>query len=410
MLDRLIVRFKNLDVSKSLMSHRPQFEVSKLYGLNLENTSKLFNKISEAEQNLHKTFIIVSTTGDRESLNKLYEELKHNNRVDYVQYDQRYELYKETSLQSLDHWWFPAINYDNETMAYTPSRTIKIAVVDTGIDHNHPDLDHNSFKDEYNRRDFTKLTWWGGKLQQPNGHEILSTDRGYNDIHGTHVVGIIAALRNKEDPTGIAYWSEIMNIRAFPDANESTLSAAIRYAVDNGVQIINASWGCKINSKNPGATIKGAIDYACSKGVIVVCAAGNNNDDVKNYIPAGFSNVITVGSVNKTGQPDIFIKSTDSNYGQNVISAPGVGILSLNSEDDTQLLNYSGTSMSTAFVTGLVARMLDKRPKLITKNSDQVDYNPATEILKHIQVKPIDQNDGSISRGMIDIGRTLENL
>ena len=201
-----------------------------------------------------------------------------------------------------------------------------------------------------------------------------------------------------------------MNLRAYPDPTEATLCAAIRYAADNKARVINASWGTRIDASNlnVGSALRTAIDYACSKGTVVVCAAGDDGVDVSQYVPAGFDNVITVGSVKKGATAGNYIKSESSNDGARVISAPGVRISSLHAGNNNVMLIDSGTSMSAAYVSGLVARMLDREPNLIEPVAAGAGpCNAADIILNHIHTNPL---PGSIGHGIIDVEATLSNL
>lgn len=405
--NRLIVRFNQ---NKAIDEFKLKHTSCKCNKLHYANAKKPLKDCSRLEQDLHNTMVITPAENQSNLPQDLYKQLADDPSTDYVQYDQKFELYAKKPAQKTNDWWYTAINYKKALMTYEPTRKpIKIAVIDTGIDHNHPDLDPNSFTDAPNRRDFTVLEWLDGELQNPKGDPIyLQTDEGYNDLHGTHVAGIIAALWNKTHMVGVANKAYLMNIRAYPGASEATLSAAIRYAVDNGARVINASWGSKLDPTNPnaGSTLNAAIKFACSKGVVIVCAAGNDGVHVKDYIPASFDNVITVGSIDKPTRPRAYKRAATSNDGANVISAPGIGISSLHADDDYKMLVFNGSSMAAAFVSGLVARMLDKNPDIISKSSNGA-CNVAETILNLIYKQPVED---SLGHGLIDVEQTLMNL
>ncbi len=156
--------------------------------------------------------------------------------------------------------------------------------------------------------------------------------------HGTLTVGVIAAM---------APDAMIMPLRAFNDdgsADLFILSKAIRYATDHGAQVINMSFGTLDKSK----AIQNSVDYAKSKGVILVAAAGNNNTSAVQY-PAAFSGVFTAAAT------DLFDKKASfSNYGSYVfVDAPGVNIISTFPQGYYAMV--SGTSFSSPELAATVA-------------------------------------------------------
>ena len=159
---------------------------------------------------------------------------------------------------------------------------------------------------------------------------------------------------NATGVTGVDWTTQIMALKALDSTGAGTdvdAAEAIHYAVDHGARVINASWG--LTGSDP--IIASAIQYADSKGVIIVAAAGNNgtNDTTTMYSPASYSaqypNVISVAATSNTGA-----LASWSNYGVGSVqlAAPGVNIFS------TLFSSYgymSGTSMAAPFVTGTVA-------------------------------------------------------
>ena len=206
-----------------------------------------------------------------------------------------------------------------------------------------------------------------------------TAERGYGNFdvmgpdakHGTHVAGIIGAVRNNDvGIDGIAPSVKVMMVRAVPDGDErdKDIANAIRYAVDNGAQVINMSFGKAFSPQK--AAVDSAVRYADAHGVLMVHAAGNDaeNSDVKpsfptpNYIGGGRAqNWIEVGASSwKSGDA---LVAPFSNYGHTLVDvfAPGVDILSTvpgGYERD------SGTSMAAPVVTGLAALLLDYFPTL----------------------------------------------
>ena len=206
-----------------------------------------------------------------------------------------------------------------------------------------------------------------------------TSQRGYGNFdvmgpdakHGTHVAGIIGAVRNANVGIGgIAPAVKVMMVRAVPDGDErdKDIANAIRYAVDNGARVINMSFGKAFSPQK--AVVDSAVKYADAHGVLMVHAAGNDaeNSDMKpsfptpNYIGGGRAqNWIEVGASSwKSGES---LVAPFSNYGHSLVDvfAPGVDILSTvpgGYERD------SGTSMAAPVVTGLAALLLDYFPNL----------------------------------------------
>ncbi|RAK02325.1 subtilase family protein [Larkinella arboricola] len=211
-----------------------------------------------------------------------------------------------------------------------------------------------------------------------NPDDLTQTNYGNPDItgpdplHGTHVAGIIAADRtNNVGVLGVADQVKIMAIRAVPDGDErdKDVANAIRYAVNNGAQIINMSFGKDVSPQRKA--VDDAMRYALSKGVLLVHAAGNDNKllDTTASFPAdrfmdgsAIPNLITVGAV--TAKNDEHLVASFSNYGRKTVDvfAPGMSIYSTTPKNGYD--NLSGTSMAAPVVTGIAAVLKSYFPKL----------------------------------------------
>ncbi|MBK1988762.1 S8 family serine peptidase [Sphaerospermopsis aphanizomenoides BCCUSP55] len=240
---------------------------------------------------------------------------------------------------------------------------IIVAVLDTGVDYNHEDLNNNIWT---NNKEIA------GNGIDDDGNGYVDDYQGWNfdsknnnvlddNGHGTHVSGTIAGENNGRGVTGIAYNSQIMAVKVL-DKNGSgsyaNIANGIRYAVDNGADVINLSLGG--NSSNN--TLKSAIEYAGSKGVIVVMAAGNDGDSTPTY-PAryAYDSGIAVGAVNQNNQLTNFSNRSGSQEIK-YVTAPGEDIYS--TLPDNKYGTYSGTSMAAPHVAGVVALMLSANPNL----------------------------------------------
>lgn len=201
-------------------------------------------------------------------------------------------------------------------------------------------------------------------------NDVIGIDT--DNFHGTHVAGIIAAKRGNDlGIEGVANNVKIMALRAVPDGDErdKDVANAIRYAVDNGAQIVNMSFG---KSYSPNTQyVYDAIEYAAKKGVLLVHAAGNsaeNIDEAANFPNDNFGRKknwphwIEVGA-SSYGEEDDYV-GVFSNYGKKNVDvfAPGVAIYSLAPENNYQ--NADGTSMASPVTAGVAALVLSYFPDL----------------------------------------------
>ena len=193
---------------------------------------------------------------------------------------------------------------------------------------------------------------------------------GPDGLHGTHVAGIVGAVRNNNlGMDGVAENVKLMTVRVVPNGDERDKDVAngIRYAVDNGARVINMSFG-KGYSYNK-KIVDEAVKYAVSKGVLLVHAAGNdgqNNDESNNFPNDTYedgsgvaSNWIEVGASEPDGHPASF-----SNYGKKNVDvfAPGTEIYS--TIPDGKYANEQGTSMASPVTAGAAALILSYYPEL----------------------------------------------
>jgi cell wall-associated protease len=239
-----------------------------------------------------------------------------------------------------------------------------------------------------------------GEIVKDNYEDFNDRFYGNSDVmantpfHGTHVAGIIAAVRgNGKGMDGIADNVRIMAVRAVPDGDEhdKDVALAIRYAVDNGAKVINMSFGKSFSPEK--SWVDEAVKYANSKGVLLVHAAGNdasNIDSVDNFPSPVFiadknraTNWLTVGA---SGDPKIGgIVAPFSNYGKTEVDvfAPGMKIYSTipggNTYGDAQ-----GTSMASPVVAGVAAFILQYFPTLTPQQVKQVIENSATKITGNV--------------------------
>ena len=273
-------------------------------------------------------------TMERDKVSRVMSKLSTHLLVEYVEPNfiaEKLEMSNDPSLK--DQWGLYKINVasqdGNSAWNITHgNREVLVAVLDTGVDKDHPDLSGVVTKEQ----DFT------GSVSGPD-------DR---DGHGTHIAGSIGAVTNNNvGIAGIARDVSIINGKVLGDDGYGTYSAiasGILWAADNGAKVINMSLGGQSSSK----TLEEAVNYAKNKKVVVVAAAGNSGTSQPFY-PAYYSPVVAVGAVNQNDQ-----KPSWSNWGSWVdIAAPGHFIYSTVNEGGYAY--YSGTSMATSYVSGVAA-------------------------------------------------------
>lgn len=223
-------------------------------------------------------------------------------------------------------WALSKIGIYDLWQATLGSREVLVAVLDTGIDSDHEDLN-------------------GQIVAEAN----FVDDASCGDVHGhgTHIAGIIAAKDNDTGIIGVAPDSRLLNVKVADDMGRcyaSALAKGIIWAVDNGASVINIS----VEIRGTSSELEQAVNYAWSEGSLVVAAAGNDGNDLPVY-PAGYDNCIAVAATNQDDGLAVL-----SNYGDWVdVAAPGFGIYSTLPDDGYGL--KTGTSFACAYVSGMAA-------------------------------------------------------
>lgn len=236
------------------------------------------------------------------------------------------EVQHNAPAQKID--WGVSLVQAPQMWAMTKGEGIKIAVLDTGIDFNHPDLAPNIKK--------------GVNFTTNNPSDYMDRQG-----HGSHCAGIIAGCDNNFGVIGVAPAAELYAVKVLGDNGSGGIQAIARgidWAIAEKVDVISMSLGC---SSDPGTSLHDAIKRARAAGIVIVAATGNENTHVG--WPAVYEEVIAVGAVDQT-----FGRANFSNFGQEVdVAAPGVDILSTYLNNTYAKL--SGTSMATPMVAGVVA-------------------------------------------------------
>lgn len=234
-------------------------------------------------------------------------------------------------------WWLDSLRWDTDDRKNDLSGNgIVIAVIDTAIDDSHPDLK--------------------GKIIDQ--HLVSGITNPQRFEHGTAIAGIICATPNNKDGVlGIACDAEILSI-VIGDSNETSIDSlveGIEYAISKRVNIINISAGVIDNDSR----LEQAIDEANASGIVVVAAAGNNLDGTLLY-PAQYSNVLSVNSLDSNNSK-LFSDDGKSIY------LPGGNIVTTYSSiyEPKKYVSYTGTSTSSAIMTGIIALILQQSADII---------------------------------------------
>jgi subtilisin family serine protease len=248
---------------------------------------------------------------------------------------------------------------------------ITVAVIDTGVDYTHPDLDQNIWRN-YGEVPGNGLDDDGnGYVDDFIGWDFVDQDNNPMDgkEHGTHVAGTIAAENNGVGIRGVAYNARIMPIRVLgPNGGtNSNIAAGIRYAVDNGAQVINMSLGGGGFSQE----IADAVEYATLRNSMVVIAAGNEGEPQ----PANPGALATrwglvVGAIDRNLNMADFSNLAGPSPAMAYVVAPGVEITS--TVPGGGYTNLDGTSMAAPHVAGVVAQMLSANPNLTPTQIRQI--------------------------------------
>lgn len=261
-----------------------------------------------------------------------------------------------------------------------------------------------------NYDDYTQKNYGNNHYADPKGE------------HGTHVSGIIAGLPNgKEVQYGVGYrTAKILVVRAVPNGDErdKDVANAIRYAVDNGAKILNMSFGKPVS---PGKNVVwDAFKYAQDKGVLLVKAAGNENEDIAEnvYFPTNYKNVadskpfinnmIVVGASTNDNE---FLRADFSNYNKKMVNvfAPGEKIYSTVPQGKYEYLQ--GTSMASPVVAGAASILLAYMPNLKPEQIIESFVKTANKSSVNAMIKSNTDNQFNLiseAGGVIDVRKAAE--
>jgi Subtilase family len=257
---------------------------------------------------------------------------------------------------------------------------VVVAVLDTGVDHNHLDLNANIWTNNREIPDNGIDDDANGYIDDFYGWNFTDNNNNTLDVygHGTHVAGTIAAVNNDFGVTGIAYNAKIMPVKVLGDDNKGTYAAiaqGIYYAVNNGAKVINMSIAGTVGD----AGLEAALKYANSQGVIVVMAAGNSGDSTPLY-PAYYATNwgLAVGAVDSNNNLANFSNRAGTDSKMAYVTAPGVTVYSTLPNGTYGF--YNGTSMSAPHVAALAALILSANGNLTASQVREIITRTAVNV------------------------------
>ncbi|MBM7693896.1 subtilisin family serine protease [Peribacillus deserti] len=346
------------------------------------NRQELEEMLAKINGKVIKTFnhtIVFRSTSKNTS-----ELLQYFNHLDNVEFAEPNYIYMQNeanvpndSLYRRQYQWnLPVIQTEEGWDITRGSENVVIAVVDTGVDLDHPDL----------------------KRRITRGYNVIARNSSPDDDngHGSHVAGIIASeTNNLRGIAGLTWYNKIMPIKVMNEkgyGNAFDVARGVIWAADHGADVINLSLG----NYQPSAVMQEAVQYAFDRDVVITTAAGNDNTDQPSF-PAAYPEVICVTAVDYNGNRAEF-----SNYGEYVdVAAPGVDIPS--TYFHKQYAALSGTSMAAPHVAALAGLIRSANPDL--KNTKVMSI--ISKCSYDLGNKGYDPYFGS---GLIDIRNSLQQV
>ncbi|MCB0408114.1 MAG: S8 family serine peptidase [Bdellovibrionales bacterium] len=304
-----------------------------------------------------------------------------------------------------------------EAWEKSTGENVTVAIIDTGVNYNHPDLSPNIFINESEVPGNGIDDDGNGYVDDAYGYDFINNDPfPYDDVgHGSHVSGLTAAAS-----FGMAKNAKILPVKVLGaiGGDLASIVGGVHYAVDSGAQILNMSLGNYFET--PAPEIVESIEYAESKGVLVVAASGNghptlgiglNTDRIPNY-PSALpnENILSVAA-----KDSFNALASYSNYGKDTVdlTAPGGGgendpIMSSFLDNPAELLylGMSGTSMATPIVSGIAAQVWSLNPTLSALEVKEILMNSGEEVAD-IKDKTV---SGRTINALSAVNYTLQNL
>ena len=410
----VLVRFANPNIDKSTKNSI----LDSIFGCSCSPVAKEYSIVPGLT--LVKLPAGVTVEAAQSSLNQspdiLYAEPNYKRQLAAIPNDQRFgELWGMHNIGQTGGTAGADVNAPEAWEIHTGSSDIIVAVTDTGVDYNHPDLMGNMWVNT------AELNGTPGVDDDGNGYidDIYGYDFGDNDSdpmddapfiagHGTHVSGTIGAVGNNGIGVAGVCWDVGIMACKIADANGDLVNAAIissiQYAINNGADVINASWGGYYYSQADYDVIRAAGNA----GVLFVAAAGNeawDNDSFLPHYPSSYNldNIIAVMATDHDDLRSIWWPGfSESNYGAGSVdlAAPGSGILSC--FPGGGYVQMGGTSMACPHVAGACALMWSLDPSL--------SYLEIKDLLLLTADKIPALEDLCVTEGRLNLHRALENI
>jgi subtilisin family serine protease len=300
----------------------------------------------------------------------------------------------------VDYWGQDSIEVQAVWDQDIKGQNVGIAVIDSGIDISHPQLQNQLFINTNEIPDNGIDDDHNGLIDDYYGFDFFSKtgDVVPVGIHGTHVAGIIAADSSVGPIKGVAPQAKILPLNFMdhenPGGSMGDAILAIEYAAKRGVKVINASWG----GTSCSVSLKSTIDNLAEKNILFVAAAGNDGVDLDNYpeFPAAFGSIaqLTVGAIMPSTRMAGF-----SNYSDRFVDLMAPGSMIWSTTPDTNYQAISGTSMAAPFVTGAAALLWSKYPDVTLAQ------------IKEALVKSVEHGEyPSTSRGRLNVKKAIHLL
>lgn len=383
-----------------------------------------FNPVSAAHEAIEPTSIIVRyknnpavktiEVGSKDTIESLLKRVRKDPKVLYAEPNYIYQAAALTPDDAYfsDQWYLKRIKAPEGWSVKTDSPQVVVAVIDSGVYIQHPDLRQNLWTNAREIEGNKKDDDGNGLVDDRNGWDFVNNvsdpgpkfKKGFTEsgiLHGTIIAGIIGASgNNAQGISGVTWRTKIMSLKVLDDAGNGETSRvvkAIDYAVANGANIINLSFVGYASSE----AMKESIERAVAAGVVVIAPAGNEqsgghgtNVNTKPIYPACYKNsrnerlVIGVAATDGIDQ-----KAEFSGYGSNCVSlaAPGMSFFSTSVYAPNQTWQgkpfnsyydgyWSGTSVAVPLVSGALALVQSANPLLSTKESVDILLNSTDDI------------------------------
>ncbi|MDP8234514.1 MAG: S8 family serine peptidase [Candidatus Saelkia tenebricola] len=348
------------------------------------------------------------------NIDEVKKSLESLESIEYVEFNYRFKIEGSSSINlgtsAVDavspddagfflQWGLRQVQLPKTWSEEQGSSSVKIAILDTGCDLNHPDLK--------------------ARIDQENSYNILNPSKSAADDsssgHGTHIAGIIGAASDNGIGVAGATWKPKIVIIKVADSNGDIsmgdLATAIYRARNiNGVKVINMSLGGPYFSQS----VQTAVRKAHEKGIVLVAAAGNDRSSLK-YIPAGYDEVIGVTATDRGDEPcyvfSPLLPTKGTNYNPSgkeyySVAAPGVDIYSTLSGDSYGYMD--GTSMAAAFVSGIAALLISKNPELTPDEVKGIIEDTADPIVNENSQKDIGRGRVNAFEAIYEAGEIVE--